>query len=796
MADSLVFTLLGIDRLSDKFDQSAKSADNMADRIDRVGRVGTASLLGLPAVGGLAGAGVAAGLASIPIALGVVAAVSQSTNTDMMEHWSSTGSQIAAGMRDVTGPLADDLVEVADRVGAGFAAIGPDIRAMSEAAGPGLLMLTDGAVGLATTAVPGMRRAVEESTPVMAGLNTMLWRTGEGASTLFDELSRGAPSAGRNVGELGNVTSDLLGTSGQLLTMLSDDFASVFPQVSTVLDQTTDAAVGLGEGGFPAVAGGASTLLGIAGDVLDVLGPIAPQIGTITGVMLAASVGSKVFGAVGDVVAGVGDRATQLGDKSGRAGGAVRGLGNALSGIGMYGALAGAAILGTSAAMDAVYGSADDLASQLMLGGDAAAAATAKLKDNEATLQTLSNWTSGAGQSLAEHFIPGMRAANEAVGEQRQRMSALQLAQADVTKAQNDYLATVEQYGSKSAQGAAASAVLTQAQQRLRDMQYDTAQATKSVIDRLSEQQALSLGLATDNLTLRMATTSYEQAQQSLTETLKTHTLTSLEGRSASQQVESQAVRLIEAAKQEALAHYANQSSVEAQTAAAHAANAKLIELAGSMQGPVPEALKTMIAGLDNSALAALGVTRTVNAAGEAVYALPPGAEVTLTADDRASAVINDVRSNAENLNNNWYEIFIKGTFINDAPVLGDLSGLNLIDGERAAGGRVLAGDTYLVGEEGPELLTLDGASGMVQDHRTTKRMLEGRGGMWGTRPMGGGGFVGAGWAGPAIGSVGTTFAPVVHVYESRNAAATAEAIVVALRRYKRELGGAPLGIS
>lgn len=782
MAESLVFTLLGIDRLSEKFNQSGDAADRMADRIDRVGTVSAASLLGLPAAGGLAGAGVVAGLAAIPIALGVVAAVSQSTNAEVAEGWSAAGSEIAAGMSEVTGPLADDLVSMSGRVAGGFRQIAPEIQAMSEAAGPGLLMLTDGVVGLAVEAVPGMRRAVEQSTPAMAGLSAAMISAGRGASTLFDELSRGAPAAGRNMASLGLITEDLLGTGGRLVTMLSDNFSGTFAQVTHLLDQTTDAAVGLGEGGLPVIAGSASTLLGVADSLLGALGPLAPQLGSIAAVALSMSAGSKIFGFLGDQVTRLGERVHTTGTRFGEAGKPVRGLGTALSAIGPYGAAAGAALLGLSAIMERTHGTTDQLATSLMAGGQAAEKARQQLADNADAVKHYSEGTSVL-QDLMTAFAPKAADVNAAIADQRTSMTLLQRAQADATKAANDHSFAVERFGASSPQAAASSTVLTHAQQRLRDIQADTARATQTLTDRLTEQQTLSLGLANSNLALRMSTDSYSAAQRDLNEAIQTKGQHSAEAATASLQLEQAALRVIQASGQEALSHYANQQSVEAQTASVTASNLKLLELAASMEGPVPVALQQMIANMDDATLSAFGATRSIDETNQAVIRLSPGKEIVINAKDNANWVINSVRNNAQNLDGSWFDIFVNTNYTSSGspPVVGNLSGLGLIP-ERAEGGPVEYGRTYLVGERGPELLTLDAAGGYVHDNAASMRMLA-ESSRRSLTPVGAG--VGAGAVAGQTNYWAVSFPAARDAGEIRRA----------LLELKRDLGGVELGI-
>lgn len=705
-----------------------EEAGRQIELTDRKAGKAVGSMLALGAAGGGAGAAIMGGMAAVPVLLTLIAATALAAEEDVSDAWQNTGSEAAATVKEMAEPLRDELVLAAGQATAGLRQIAPAVKEMAADAGPGVTMLIDGMVKLATNAMPGAQKAVERSQPAFAGLNALLDRTGRGLGDFFSEISEGAPAAGREAGDLGRLLEDLLGSTGRLLAMLANEGQGVWSQTVDVIDQTTDAALGLGETALPSVASSASTVLTVMSRVLDVLGPAAPLLGTIGGAMLSYKVGAAVVGTAGDALTRLGGRLQDTAAKSEKGAGGLGRFGGALGAIGPYGALAGGSLLALIAITDQLYGSTDKLAGGLMAGGNAAEAAEKQLDSNERTLAGLHATGSLVAAGFGKLFVPTMRDAEKAVSDQRASMTSLQRAQVDAAKAAADHDRATEKYGSSSNAAAQASVTLAMRQKDLERAQYDAAQATKTLLDRLTEQQALALGLAGGNLRLRMATNQYEQAQHSLNETLKTGTASELEITAAKQGVEQAALSVVEAARQESLAHYANQGSVEAQTAALNAGNATALEMASTMSGPLPAALAIAIAGMDETALSALGATREIDGTGSAVIRLPNGKIVRLSAEDLATAKINDVHTAINNLpGSKTIELHIKQLVSTTGPTMADLGNPAAVlppTGNRASGGPVLRGHLYGIHEQGAEVF-VPGSDGTILNADRTGKLLD-----------------------------------------------------------------------
>jgi hypothetical protein len=721
---------------------AAEDAAKKTEGADRHAGKFAATLLAMGAAGGVAGTAIAAGLIAVPALLTLIAATALSTREDVQDAWGDLGSEMAAAIKDDLAPLAPVLVLASKQIAQGFHQIRPELRGMAADGGPAITMLVDGVVKLATGALPGMRRAVKDTGEGVAGFNALLDHTGDGIGDFFDEISNGSASAGRNAGNFGMVLEDLLGFAGKLLVTLSDDFDGTFSQIVGLLDTTTDSALGLADGALPSLAASGGVLVSVATSILGALGPIAPALGTIAGVMLSMKVGAAIFGAAGDAVTAFGGRLESAATGTGKAAGAVRGLGQGLGAIGPYGMIAGAALLGLVAASDAAFGSTDELASKLMAGGDAAEQAAKKISQNSLAVTVAKESTTGWGE-LLDLFAPTMEDTTKSIEEQRAGMTALQRAQVDTTAASANYLQAVEKHGPKSWEAAAAAGALTFEQRKLADIQKQAADATKTHTDRLIEQQAVALGFANASLGLRQAILGWSDAQNTLNKAVTDHGPASKEAQDANLALESSVLRVLGASQQEALSHYANKDSMEAQTAATQAVNAKALELAATSGGVVPQALQQFIAKMDASALAANGVTRSVDETGQTVLTLPDGKKIVLssTAEEQRK-LVEALGFKVENLPNGDFTITantagaqgVIDSFVrtNDGRVIHIRTetstgvSTNLTGGGmqyKATGGPIRAGQAYTVGERGQEIIVPQEDAFVIPADQTKKFM-------------------------------------------------------------------------
>jgi hypothetical protein len=723
----LNFNIFGRDvNASKALDKVGDSVDRLAGRLDGFNTYTIKTFGGLASAATGAGLGVAAGLTMATGGFIAFGAVALRENTAVQDSWRNLGNTVNVESARMAEPLEGHLVRAAGTLQRTFLDLEPALSRGFEAAGPSLDHLVAGVDQFARRAVPGMVLAVERSEPVFVGMRQFLADTGDGVNDFFVNMSEGADSSGRILAEFGGISRDALGTTGSLLATLSNEGAPAVHELAGAFGGLLRAVEGMSTSGMPVLFSTATNLLGVLGKILDIAGPLAPALGTVVGVMLSAKAGAAIFGAAGEAIGNVGTRIERAGERSGKADGALSKLGRTMGAFGPWGAVAGGALLGLSAAADAAWGSTENLAQGLMRGGQAAAAAGAQLASNDLTVATytssLSLLTGGGGP--LDLFITTTDEANRAVTEQRAQMTTLERAQVDAAAAAANHSRAVETYGETSDQAAATAALLAMRQRDLRNAQDEAARATKTLTEKLLEQQQMALTLANDNLALRLATQQYDDSLKALNEAVTTYGDKSREARDAAMQHEEASIRLVAAAGVEAASHYANRDSVEAQTASLDASNRKALELAASMQGPLPAALQIMIANMDDASLSALGATRTIDGTGSAVVRLPGGKTVTINAADYATATINGIQNSIDNMRGKTIQIHIQQLVSTTGPTMANLGNPAAVL-PRAKGGPVMAGRPYLVGEKGPELI-FPAQDGFVATARETADIMRG----------------------------------------------------------------------
>lgn len=639
-------------------------ADKTADRLDNLAKISIKSMAGVSAGALGAGAAVAGGLAVASGAFIAMTAVALKGNAEVVDSWTNLTDHVKGGVREMAAPLEGRMVAAAGQLQDTFDSL--DLDEGFVAAGPAIDHLVSGIDTFARRAVPGMVHAMKSSEPVFVGVRGALGDLGDGVDDFFVTTSAAAPAAGKIIDDFGDIARDALGGTGDLLADLANNGVGTVDQLAQVFGHLMGTVTSLAGSGMPALFGTASTVLGVMDKILQVVGPLAPVLGNVVGVMLSAKAGAAIFGAAGDALGRWGEKATAAGASGGKAAGAVGRLGGALGAIGPWGAVAGATLLGVSAAADAAFGSADQLTAALMTGGNAAEKASEQLSHNDFVVGLLgqnAKDTSG----LMSLFVTTTEDANRAVSEQRAQMTSLERAQMDAAKAAADHQLAVEKYGPASDQAAAAAAILVVKQRELRGAQDDAAQATKSLTEKLLAQQDAVLALANENLALRMAQRQYEDAVKATKDAMSEYGAKSTEVHDAMLNQESAALRLIEAAKSEALSHYANRDGADAQTASLNAANAKALELAASMQGPLPAALAITIANMDDASLSALGATRSIDETNTTVINLKDGKTIKIEANDQATPVLHGIQRTVDGMRGKQLDIIIR-QLISTAP--------------------------------------------------------------------------------------------------------------------------------
>ena len=299
MSDNLLFTLLGIDEASPAFDKAGKGADQLADKLDNFGKVAFKSMA--IAEGASAGAAVAIGGSMLIAGLGFAAAGAYfaAGNKDVAKSFQDTQETVLQGLEKDSAAFVPVLQNAAGELKRTYAEIEPLTAAAFGASAPYLDQTIHGVNELALNAMPGLVTSVKGAGPVFTGFEGFLESTGTGVGGFFKNITAGAPQADRVFESLGDTVRGELPQIGTLLVTLSTLAANTLPHLGTTLMGVTGAANGLASGAIPVLSGGVSFLLNIFDGLVDVLGPIESQLGSVAGVAITAGSAFKVFNQVG-----------------------------------------------------------------------------------------------------------------------------------------------------------------------------------------------------------------------------------------------------------------------------------------------------------------------------------------------------------------------------------------------------------------------------------------------------------------------------------------------------------------
>lgn len=744
----LIFTILGIDKASPAFDKVGNSAQRMGDRLDKAGTLAIKSMIGVQAAGIASGVAITGALAGAPLLFGAIAAAAVSGNKEVQDSFKNLASEVKSDVKALAEPLAGDFVDIANdlsvaweqRFAPALRMAFTDPRTMG-----GVKQLVGGLTDLASNALPGLMTLLVESEPAMNGLRSAMADTGTGFTEFAHNIADSSDSAGQIMSGFGRITSDVLGDVGSLLAKLSDAVAPNMGQIEQALDSATNSVVGLATNALPVLSSASGATLGVLNSVLGVLEPISGVLGTGVGVALAAAGGWRVLTAAGNgfTKLDLGGRMERTALSAGvmtesLTGSAVAGervatagsrMASVLRGVGQALPLVGVAAVGLSLAIEASNKHLEDAAAKggvyaemLIKGGSEADRARQQLaglngeqRDYEKQLAHLKEEQANAGEG-AYLFSEGISVLEDKIATNNATITTARSKYDDIRKsltgaelAQVQYNEAVERYGSKSPEAAAAGAALRAALDSEAQKSRDAADAIRTHIDRIIERQAIMLGAVGADLNYRNAILGVDQAQKAMTETLKTHNASTLEGRTAIIAYEGALHQAVAAAGEKARAEAAGRSETDQARLATEAEAREILNLAAAAGNTAPPALQKMLAGLDGAALAAAGVTVKVNAAGDAIVTMPDGKTVTIKGENAAA-----LRAIAEV---NAAEVRSKTFYINQITRLETRQSQGL--GGVARGGDVESGREYKVNEEGRETF-VPTVPGVIIPHSAT----------------------------------------------------------------------------
>jgi hypothetical protein len=178
-----------------------------------------------------------------------------------------------------------------------------------------------------------------------------------------------------------------------------------------------------------------------------------------------------------------------------------------------------------------------------------------------------------------------------------------------------------------------------------------SSKVTTATIEQWEAQQKLrdvTKELAEASLSLRDAQADLHDAQKNITEAQEEYNKAlkngpdSKEAQDAADRLadakrseEHAILSLLDAAQREAEARNNSLPSAEREAKATEARNKALADLVKTYKGPLPDAIKDSIKGMDLASASAAGFTTTIDDFGKAIVKLPDGTEIKIDADDR-----------------------------------------------------------------------------------------------------------------------------------------------------------------
>lgn len=667
----------------------------------------------LPGIAAGAATASALALAAVPAAFALAAVAANKDSKKLKDSWLNAWSTIKDETEAITAPMVPYLAGIASLVVRSFKNAEPQIAGVFKVAGPAVESLAQGVLGLATHAMPGLSVATINSGKAIEGVNLLLEHLGDGVTDFFTEVATGSAEAGRGADLLGQILQKALGTLGILVTQFSGSWADIGPEFVATFNELMDVVTQFTGGGLSGLNSTLSTTLDVLTGVLHVIEPFAGALGTMGGTLLGViatwklltggvTLAAKAFdllrpaaiaGRLASLTPILNSVGTGLGAVTGKLTGSTAAADRATSGWSRFASgatkaaaalpLIGAAVIGLVEANDYFFPSADDLATKIMQGGQAAADARKKISDYADSTTFSGGAVSAFGASLSD--------VNAKIRENYQNMTPLERAQSDATMAQNNLTLATKRYGEYSPQAKDAQILFANATDRVAAAQKAAASATQTHTDRIVEQTNLMLGEVGARLNYQQSLIQLEQAQKAAADATKQHGAASTEARDADLAYQQQLVAVVQAVGARAKAEGEAKGVTDTEAYATAAMTQEIVRLAEAAGNSAPPALRQMMNGLDDSALAAIGVTREVNNAGQAVYHMPDGKTLSFPNDAPSARLqVVDLHKAIDAVPETHYTKFFQEVFRTTTVIPPGGGTLPLGDtGQRATGGWV-----------------------------------------------------------------------------------------------------------
>jgi hypothetical protein len=297
-ARDLVFTVLGIDRASKTFNEVGDAVDRMTGRA-------TKAVVGLAGASAASSVAITGALAGLPIAFAAAGAAALAQNAAIRDSFGDLGNTLKTGLAQDALPLKTSLVDAAQSIGDAYRQLRPQIRDLFQASAPAVEALTSGVIGLTRNALPGLGAAMRASEPPVRALESVMKATGRGASEFFINISHGSDSAAHGVEAFGTLVEGVLPAVGNLLVDLADVWAEHGDQAVRVILKLIGVVEDLGGHALPVVSDAMGIALNVLEGALNIIGPLADQLGPLVGVWLSLSFAMRAIGGAQTAISGV-----------------------------------------------------------------------------------------------------------------------------------------------------------------------------------------------------------------------------------------------------------------------------------------------------------------------------------------------------------------------------------------------------------------------------------------------------------------------------------------------------------
>jgi hypothetical protein len=466
--------------------------------------IGAAILAGAPLVGGamigIAGAGMAG--AAVAISAG---------SPDVVSRWMALGDQMSRFAEDLRPRLTAPIVNALDTVRNRFSVLSPQIGNDLISAEGAIKPLTDGVLGLAQNAMPGLSLAVARQGPVMDGFKTLLEQAGTAVSDTFESLSLHSQAFGTDTASLGAIVRSAMSLITQVVNTAGEAWARNSGQITGAIGQLMSGLGALAGSAIPALTSELANVLSVLGFMASVAGDVSHALGPLSGDIMAVAISAKLLGVnLTSIPKQLGELPGKLADVAeggGKFAGVAGLLGDALpvvgAGLGVVAAGLGAVAIGASMAAQHEQDLIDTgtkLGQSIVSGGTAASDAAKKLNDMEdnanklkVQIQQLSTqqdtaarsaYTMNGGfsasaaqsqqyQSQLQDLNLQLKTATDAENSYKEQLGPLGVAQARAAQAQKDYNDAISKYGAGSSEAEAASRKLASANAEVTSQQQN-----------------------------------------------------------------------------------------------------------------------------------------------------------------------------------------------------------------------------------------------------------------------------------------------------------------------------------